>query len=142
MKYAFTTTARITIKASAERVWNALIDPKQIKEYLFGTEATSKWKVGSLITYRGVWKGKPYEDKGTILELKPSKLLKSTYWSGMSGLEDKPENYNTVTHTLRERDGHTTRTVTQDNNRSKDAAVHSESNWGIVLKGLKALMEK
>ena len=141
MKESFTATAHIRIKASAERVWNALTDPGLIKQYLFGTEATSEWKVGSSITYRGVWQGKSYEDKGTILELKPNTLLKSTYWSGMSGLEDTPENYNTVTYAIAEKDGHTTLTVTQDNNGTKEGADHSAGNWGIVLKGLKDLLE-
>jgi uncharacterized protein YndB with AHSA1/START domain len=89
-----------------------------------------------------VWQGKPYEDKGTILELVPNQLLKSTYWSGMSGLEDKPENYNTVTYSLSEEDRKTILTVTQDNNPTKESATHSESNWGIVLKGIKEIVEK
>jgi uncharacterized protein YndB with AHSA1/START domain len=142
MNSAFVATTSITVNARAALVWNALTDPKLIKEYLFGTEAISDWKVGSSIKYKGVWKGKPYEDKGTILELERNKCLKSTYWSGMSGLEDKPENYNTVTYLLVEDDGQTILTVTQDNNRTKESAEHSQSNWGIVLKGLKDLVEK
>jgi len=142
MKESFMATAHISIRASADKVWNALTDPSLIKEYLFGTEATSEWKVGSSITYKGVWQGKPYEDKGTILELEPNRLLKSTYWSGMSGLEDKPENYNIVTYAIAEKDGLTTLIVTQDNNGTKEGADHSASNWGVVLKGLKDLLEK
>ena len=142
MKESFTATANITIRVRADQVWKALTDPELIKQYLFGTEASSEWKVGSSITYRGVWQGKPYEDKGIILDLKPNKLLKSTYWSGMSGLEDKPENYNTVTYSLSETNKYTTLTVTQDNNRTREGAAHSEANWGTVLKGLKDLLEK
>jgi uncharacterized protein YndB with AHSA1/START domain len=142
MKESYTATAHISIKTSVDRVWNALTDPRLIKEYLFGTEASSEWKVGSSITYKGVWQGKSYEDKGTILEITPNKLLKSTYWSGMSGLEDKKENYNTVTYAIDEHDGLTTLTVTQDNNRTQEGADHSAANWSIVLKGLKDLLEK
>lgn len=101
----------------------------------------SDWKVGSPIAYRGTWQGTSYEDKGTILALEPGRLLKSTYWSSMSGLEDKPENYNTVTYALSEVDGVTTLTVTQDNNRTRESAAHSEGNWAMVLKGLKELLE-
>jgi uncharacterized protein YndB with AHSA1/START domain len=142
MKQSYLASAQIAIHASAERVWNALTDPEQIKEYLFGTETTSDWKVGSAITYKGMWQGKPYEDKGTILAVVPNKLLKSTYWSGMGGREDRPENYNTVTYTLSESGGVTTLTVTQDNNITKESAEHSQGNWTIVLKGLKDLLEK
>jgi len=142
MKNTFTATARITIKVSAEKVWDALTNPKIIKQYLFGTEVSSDWKVGSSITYKGVWEGKPYEDKGKILELVPNKLLRSTYWSSFSGLADKPENYNTVTYTLSKADGGTELTVTQDNIQTKEAADHSEGNWASVLQMMKKLLEK
>ena len=142
MGKTFTAAARIKIEANAEKVWNALTDPELIKQYLFGTEASSDWKVGSSITYKGVWQGKRYEDKGKILELIPNKLLKSTYWSGMSGLEDKPENYNTVTYLLDEKDNQTILTVAQDNNPTEESAAHSENNWNMVLKGIKELLEK
>ena len=142
MKSTFTSTARITIKASAEKVWDALTNPKIIKQYLFGTEASSDWKVGSSIIYKGVWEGKPYEDKGKIIELVPNKLLRSTYLSSFSGLADKPENYNTVTYTLSKADGGTELTVTQDNIQTKEAADHSEGNWASVLQTMKKLLEK
>jgi uncharacterized protein YndB with AHSA1/START domain len=138
----FTATAKVTIRATADRVWDALTNPKLIKQYLFGTEAKSDWKVGSSITYTGVWEGKRYEDKGTVLELVPRKLLKSTYWSSFSGKPDTPENYQTVTYELAEAGGETTLTVTQDNNPSSQSADHSGDNWGKVLSALKDLLEK
>lgn len=112
-----------------------------ISQYLFGTEAVSDWKVGSPITYRGTWQGKAYEDRGTVLEVQPGRLLKSTYWSSMSGLADEPANYNTVTWELSENDGATTLTVTQDNNPSRESADHSQANWTAVLGALKKLLE-
>jgi len=142
MKETFLAKASIEVEARVAAVWKALVDPEMIKKYLFGTEATSDWKVGSAITYKGIWQGKPYEDKGRILELVPNQLLKSTYWSGMSGLEDKKENYSTVTYSLSEKDGKTTLLVTQDNNPTKESAAHSENNWGTVLKGLKEIVER
>ena len=142
MKSTFTAAARVTIEAGAEKVWDALTNPKIIKQYLFGTEASSDWKVGSSITYKGVWEGKPYEDKGKILELVPNELLRSTYLSSFSGLADKPENYNTVTYALSNAGGRTELTVTQDNIQTKEAADHSEGNWALVLQAMKKLLEK
>ena len=142
MKDTFTATAKITIKAGAARVWDALTNPKLIKQYLFGTDAKSDWKVGSPITYTGVWEGKTYEDKGTIVELVPNRLLKSTYWSSFSGKPDSPENYATVTYELSQNGGETIVTVTQDNNPSRDSANHSEENWKKVLAAMKDLLEK
>jgi len=142
MKDTFTATAGITIGASAAAVWDALTNPKLIKQYLFGTDCRSDWKVGSPITYSGTWEGKPYQDKGTILELVPNKLFKSTYWSSFSGKPDVPENYNTVTYEISQKGSQTTLTVTQDNNGSKESADHSAENWRKVLATIKDLLEK
>ncbi len=142
MKDTFTATAKVTIRANAARVWDALTNPVLIKQYLFGTETKSDWKVGSPITYTGTWEGKRYEDKGKILELVPSRLLKSTYWSSMGGKPDRPENYNTVTWELAQNGAETTVTVTQDNNPSRESADHSAGNWKMVLGAMKDLLEK
>lgn len=142
MKQPFSAKSSVTIHADAAKVWSALTNPALIKQYLFGTEAISDWREGSSITYRGVWQGKSYEDKGVIKKIEPNKLLVSTYWSAFSGLPDSAENYNTVTYTLDERDGETTLTITQDNISSKESADHSEGNWKMVLESLKNLLEK
>lgn len=134
--------AEITINVPASKVWRALTDPAQIRQYLFGTNAESDWKVGSSITYRGEWKGKTYIDKGKIIDLIPEKLLATTYWSGMSGLEDKPENYKKVSYTLSPAIGGTKLTITQDNNPSTEAVEESEQNWSAVLESLKNLLER
>jgi uncharacterized protein YndB with AHSA1/START domain len=142
MKQPFSAKSSVTIHADAAKVWNALTNPVLIRQYLFGTEAISDWKEGSSITYKGVWQGKSYEDKGVIKKIEPNKLLVSTYWSAFSGMPDSPDNYNTVTYTLDERDGETTLTITQDNIGSKESADHSEGNWKMVLESLKNLLEK
>ena len=142
MKQPFVAKSSVTIHADAAKVWDALTNPLLIKQYLFGTEAISDWKEGSSITYRGVWEGKSYEDKGVIKKVEPKKLLVSTYWSSFSGLPDLPENYHTVTYSLNETDGQTTLTITQDNIATQESADHSQSNWNSVLETLKKLLEK
>lgn len=141
MNKKYTATATTTIKAPASKVWQALVNPEIIKQYLFNTEVISDWKVGSPIIYRGEWEGKPFEDKGKILEIEPEKILKSTHWSPMSGVPDTPENYHTVTYTLAANGPSTEVTITQDNNASEEENAHSEKNWRTVLDGLKKLLE-
>ena len=131
----------IKIEAPREKVWEALTDPQLIKQYLFGTEVTTDWKVGSPITYKGTWKGKAYEDKGKVLENEPGKLLVSTFWSSLSGVPDLPENYQTVRYELSTEDGGTRLTLTQDNNATREDAEHSEQNWKMVLEEMKKLLE-
>ncbi len=133
--------ATITINAPASKVWEALTKPDLIKQYLFGTQVITDWKIGSPILYKGTWQGKAYEDKGKVLQIEPGKLLVSTFWSSLSGLPDIPENYKTVRYDL-SKDGNQTRlTITQDNNASPEEADHSGQNWKMVLEGIKKLME-
>jgi uncharacterized protein YndB with AHSA1/START domain len=134
-------TATATINAPAAKVWDALTKPDQIKQYMFGTQVTTDWKVGSPITYKGEWKGKAYEDKGKVLEIEPRKRLVSTFWSALAGLPDTPENYKTVGYELAPEGDRTKLTITQDNNASPDEAKEAEKNWRMVLEGIKKLVE-
>ena len=133
--------ATTTINAPASKVWDALTKPDQIKQYMFGTQVTTDWKVGSPITYKGEWKGKAYEDKGKVLEIEPRKRLVSTFWSSLAGLPDKPENYKTVRYELAPEGDRTKLSVTQDNNASQAEAQEAEQNWNMVLDGIKKMVE-
>jgi uncharacterized protein YndB with AHSA1/START domain len=141
MNEKYVAKVAINIDAPKSKVWEALTEPELIKQYLFGTEVTTDWQVGSPITYRGIWEGKAYEDKGVVLENEPEKLLVSTFWSSLSGVPDLPENYQTVRYELSSEDGGTRLTLIQDNNATQEDAEHSEQNWKMVLAGLKKLLE-
>ena len=142
MNFSYIAKASVNINCSPTKIWEALTDPELIKQYLFGTEVTTNWMVGSPITYKGFWNGQSYEDKGIILEIVPDKTLISSYWSSMAGLEDVPENYKTVKYELSKVGNLTTLTITQDNNSTQEEADHSKQNWDIVLSGIKKLVEK
>ena len=136
-----TLTIDLKFKAPITKVWQGLTDPDMVKAYFFGTQLKSSWRVGEAITFSGEWEGKQYEDKGIILDIDPGKFLKYTYWSSMSGNEDKPENYATITYNLTESNGITNLTITQDNIKSQEAKEHSEQNWEGVFDGLRKLIE-
>ena len=131
----------IEINALASEVWDAITNPEKIKKWLFGTNVSTDWKAGSPIIYRGEWQGKSYEDKGKILKIVPEKLIETTYWSSMSGLEDKPENYNQVTYELAQTSKGTILTITQDNIRDEESAKHSEGSWNLVAGKIKEIVE-
>jgi len=134
--------ASITIDAPKEEVWRALVDPASIKHYMFGTTVVSDWRQGSPIVWKGEWKGKAYEDKGTILTLDRDRRLRYSHFSPLSGLADAPENYHTVTIDLQEEGGRTHVSLAQDNNPTDETRAHSEKNWDTMLAGLKKFVEE
>jgi uncharacterized protein YndB with AHSA1/START domain len=142
MENNFIAEASIVVNAPASKVWEALTNPAMVKQYLFGTDVQSDWKKGSSITYTGEWDGKKYKDKGVILEIEPEKYLLSTYWSSMSGTEDKPENYQKVGYRLTPEGERTKLIITQENAKTQEAADHSKKNWEMVLGGLKKLVQE
>jgi uncharacterized protein YndB with AHSA1/START domain len=136
-----TTEQSVTISAPIERVWEALTNPGLIKRWFFGVETVTDWAVGSPIVHRGEYQGRPYEDKGTILQIDPPRLLVHTHWSPVSGLPDAPENYERVSWELSERAGVTELTVREANLGSEEAKAASEQSWRIVLGNLTKLLE-
>ena len=141
MATEFTVNLTKEISTPSSKVWDALTNPEIIKQYLFGTETVTDWKVGSPIVFQGVWEGVAYKDKGTILEFIPGQKLKYDYWSSFSKLEDLPENYQQITFALMDNDDKTILTLTQENVPNQVAKEHSEANWGMVLDQLKQIVE-
>jgi uncharacterized protein YndB with AHSA1/START domain len=132
--------AETDISAPPERVWEALTDPDQLKKLWFGAEVTTDWKQGSPITWSGEWEGKPYQDKGEILEVDPGRRLKFTHFSPLTGQPDVPENYHTLTYELTG-DATTHLKLTQDNNASEDEAKHSQDMWEMLVAKVKEAAE-
>ena len=142
MKSSITGQVKTTIKARISEVWEALTNPEIMKQYFFGTDAITDWKIGNPITFSGEWEGKPYEDKGTILAFEVNNLIKYSYWSSMSVMEDKPENYFIITYELTGEDGDVVLTITQENIPDEKLRDHAEENWKMILSGLKKIVEK
>src|SRR6266542_1798283 len=126
-------TISTRISATRDKVWKALTTPDLIKQWFFGVDTESDWKVGSPLIHTGEWQGKPYVDKGEILSYEPPRLLVHTHWSDLSGNPDTPENYQEVTCALQERDGMTELTITEHNLPSEEAKAVSEESWKTVL---------
>jgi uncharacterized protein YndB with AHSA1/START domain len=135
------TEVSIAIDAPIEAVWEAITTPEVIKRWFFGVDTLTDWKVGSALVHRGEYQGRPYEDKGTILEVEPPKLLVHTHWSPVSGLPDAPENYERISWELSERPDGTELTIRESNLASDEAKATSEQSWRLVLGHLKGLLE-
>ena len=134
--------ATTEIAAPPQRVWQVLLDPQSVREYMFGSEVVTDWRPGSAIFFRGEWEGRPYEDKGVIVEVNAPVLLQFTHYSPLSGAPDVPASYHTLTYQLEPIHTGTRVTLTQDNNDSEAAADHSADMWRQVLDSVKAIVER
>jgi uncharacterized protein YndB with AHSA1/START domain len=134
--------AEVIVKAPPSTVWSALTDPEQVRSWMMGTTLTTDWQVGGPITWQGEMDGRPYEDKGEVLEVEAPSRLSMTHYSPLMGQEDRPENYHTVTYTLTPtRDGRTTVALEQDGNDSQEQADQFSQGWQQMLDSLKQTAE-
>ncbi len=133
--------ASITVNASPDKAWDALTNPRIIKQYMFGSDVVSDWKKGSRIIWKGEWKGEKYEDRGKILKIEKEKIIQYSHFSPLSGKPDIPENYHTVTVKLEADGNRTTVELSQDNNETEEERAYSEKNWQMMLESLKRVLE-
>ncbi len=142
MRHDLIVSKSIEINADVAKVWKGLTTPETIKEYLYGTETITDWKVGSEVIFQGEYNGQKYRDRGVVLENVTNELLSYSYWSGFSGLEDKPENYSLVTYTLKSIDDKTTLfTWTQKGFANEQGYDHTEQGMKSFLEKLKEVIE-
>ena len=141
MKGNLTLSVSTLVNSQARKVWEALTDPNKVRQYLFGTNMKTDWKEGNTITYEGEYEGKTYQDNGVVKKFRPEQELQTTYWSSMSGKEDSPENYNTLTYILEKEGSGIRLTVMQDNINSEKEKEHLKENWNKVLAKIKEIAE-
>ena len=142
MPSEISTQASVTIEAPSEDVWKALTTPELIKQWFFGVDTVAEWRGGGSIAQGGVDPGRPYAPAGPSARLEPGRLLVHTHWSPVSGLPDRPENYQEVTWALSGYDGRTELTVTERNLPSEQAKEASDQGWQAALAGLKKVVER
>ena len=139
----------ITINASMEKVWDVLTNPEQTKKYMFGCETVSDWQPGSSLEWKGTYEGQDMVFvKGSIVEIDPPRLLVYTTIDPNGSVEDKPENYLTVTYQLTDKDRQTALTVTQgdystvaDGEKRYADAYNGGLGWSPILEEIKKLCE-
>jgi uncharacterized protein YndB with AHSA1/START domain len=140
------TTSKITLNASPARVWEALTRPELVKQWQYGTELITDWREGGPIVFRSEWQGHVFKQKGTVLEVKPEQLVKYTLFAPRPGLEDRPENYFTMSYLLEELGDQTRLTIIQDDPREQQSQDQSEEqpedeSENSVLQTLRKLVE-
>jgi uncharacterized protein YndB with AHSA1/START domain len=139
----------ISINSTNTIVWDILTKPEQTKKYMFGCETVSDWKKGSSLLWKGSYEGKEMVFvKGNIVDIEPGKILVYTVIDPNSTMEDKPENYLTVTYKLSVENGQTVLTVTQgdyskvaDGEKRYKESYNNGEGWNPILVEIKKLAE-
>jgi uncharacterized protein YndB with AHSA1/START domain len=134
--------AEVEISASPQQVWDALTDPEAISSFMFGARVDTDWEEGSPITWTGEYDGKPFQDKGEILEVVETRRLRMTHYSPLSGDDDVPENYHTLDYRLEPSEAGTALTLDQDGNDSPEQAEQFSANWRAMLQQVKEYVEE
>ena len=84
-----TYTAEIIIKASTQKVFEALTKPELIKLWQYGRVVTTDWQVGGPIRFSSEMAGgvEPLEQWGTILDIRPNGFAPATLKPILVGLK-------------------------------------------------------
>jgi len=126
------------ISSSAEKVWNALMDPEMTRKY-WAHLNVSDWKVGSPWKHEDSTTGETHL-VGKVVEVTPSRRLVIT-WSAPVG-EGIEEKHSRVTFQI-DSSGKTVRlTVTHDElEPGSEMERGITRGWPVVLSNLKTLLE-
>ncbi|WAC14279.1 SRPBCC domain-containing protein [Dyadobacter pollutisoli] len=139
----------ISINAPVAAVWDALVNPEQTKQYMFGCETVSDWKPGSELLWKGVYEGNEMVFvKGEILQIEPEKFLEYTTIDPNSDIDDTSENYLRVTYELIPEESQTILNVTQgdystvaEGERRYQDSYNNGEGWNPILVEIKKLLE-
>ena len=77
-----------------------------------------------------------------VLENIINDKLSYSYWTGFSGLEDKPENYSIITYELKKTGDETSLTWTQQGYSTEENYKHSLEGIGNLLNEIKKITER
>jgi DNA-binding transcriptional ArsR family regulator/uncharacterized protein YndB with AHSA1/START domain len=128
----------IFIRTTPERLWRAITDPADTRQYYFGTDVQSDWKTGSKLVYL---------DHGEvsldckILEIDPAHKLVHSFVALYSP-EMANEKPSRVTWEIEKMGDACRLTLVHDEFDGQTATYYSvEHGWSQILSGLKTLIE-
>ncbi|MDQ8011102.1 MAG: SRPBCC family protein [Flavobacterium nitrogenifigens] len=136
-----TNISTIVLNAQVEKVWNVLTKSELVKQWQYGSDLITDWKIGNEIRFRNEWEGQVFEQWGTVLEVIPNQKIKYSLFFPRPGLEDKSENYFIMTYVLTEEDQKTKLEIIQEDNRSGAVQEKPQGEENPILQALKAVVE-
>ena len=137
-----TNISTIVLNAPIKKVWNALTQPELVKQWQYGSDLITDWKVGNEIRFRNEWEGQVFEQWGTVLEVVPDQKIKYSLFFPRPELEDKPENYFIMIYVLTKENQKTKLEIIQEDNRPGAVQEEPQGEENPILQSLKALIEQ
>ncbi|TDW50333.1 activator of Hsp90 ATPase-like protein [Flavobacterium sp. 270] len=131
----------IVLDAPIEKVWNTLTQPALVKQWQYGSDLITDWKIGSEIRFRNEWEGQVFEQWGTVLEVIQNQKIKYSLFFPRPELEDKPENYFIMSYVLSEENQKVKLEILQEDNRPGAVQEEPQGEENPILQSLKALIE-
>ena len=132
-----TAVFEIYIKATPERIWEAITDPAQRAKYSFGVQTQSEWTTGS--TYTSSVPGAVDIAEGENLVVEPPRLLVQSFnalWSD----DVRAQGTTRVTWEIEPVADSCRLTVVHDQ-LPESANAELYGGWPMILSGLKTLLE-
>lgn len=129
----------IFIRTTPERLWSALTDANQMKEYWFGMQIKTEWKTGA--EWQMVFPDGRVADTGEILELERPKRIQLK-WRNEFRPELRAEGFALCTMDLEPVGAAVRLTITHTIERADSNFIRAVSGgWPKVLSNLKSLLE-
>ncbi len=134
----------ITIGATPGHVWETLTNVAAMKVWMLPSdiEIATDWGVGSPIRMRGRFNGARFENRGTVLQFEPDRVLRYSQWSSLSRIPDIPTNHSVLEFRLSALpDGQTELTVSVSHFPNEGIYKHLQFYWNVTPEVIKRKVE-
>jgi uncharacterized protein YndB with AHSA1/START domain len=135
----------ILIKAVPSKVWAALTNPDQMKQWMaepgMKIDIMTNWRVGQPILVNG-FHHVNFENKGTVLQYEVDSILQYTHLSSISRLPNESKNYSVITFSLTPIEDHTLLKFKIDNFPTEAIFKHLDFYWRTTPEILKNFIEQ
>lgn len=129
----------IYIRSSAQKLWQALLEPEYTRQYWVETWQDCDWKVGS--SWKLMIPDGRIGDSGEVLEILPQHRL-AVSWRNEFKPEMTEEGYSKLTYQLEPLGEGTKLTLIHEMDRPDSKLIEAVSTgWPMILSSLKSLLE-
>lgn len=127
------------IRTTPEKVWSALTDGSQMKEYWFGMHFHTEWRTGA--AWQMLFPDGKIADTGEILELEPPRRIRLK-WRNEFRPELKAEGYALCTIEIEPYGDAVRLSISHTIERPESKFIQAVSDgWAKILSNLKSMLE-